>query len=273
MAKPSFGGAFFWKLLWLSCFLSLFVDYNIGRSCGAAVVANDDDDVRARTVRLARPPRRRLTAGGETEEEVVDESDPEYYDLLRYAPLRHNEKNGTLEEAVVVPAQPQDGLSVQDVQTGTSIEDGSAIYRVEILDGEQNSTTSYRLADIKTFLPFTLEGSELQQDAVNDAFTVLLALYHFNNAAKDELPGILPPDDVERCRDLKLTTELFDSEFSPIETTRTFTSVLQRTASLQRPPPAGVVGAFRSAVTMPLAILTGVNNIPQVSHAATAGTF
>jgi Receptor family ligand binding region len=75
---------------------------------------------------------------------------------------------------------------------------------------------------------------------------------------------------------VKLTMELFDSQYSPTRTTQEFTSVVrqqQQRASLQSPRVAAVVGAQRSTETLPLAILTAVHRIPQVSASATAASF
>jgi len=126
------------------------------------------------------------------------------------------------------------------------------------------------MADIKSFLPFSFNATTANPVLINDGFCVLLAIDHFNNVEKSP---ILTSQDLAGCQTLKLTMELFDTHLSPILTTRTFTSVLQRAASLAVPPPAGVIGAFRSAVTSPLAILTGVNGIPQISAASTSVDF
>lgn len=151
----------------------------------------------------------------------------------------------------------------------------SKIYRVTVNSSsanDNNTTTTeqltYRLADIKTFVPFS-DGKATRQGFQNDAFTALLAAYHFNNA---DLSPILTQEQVAGC-DVRLTMELLDTQYSPIETTRAFANVLQRRTGFAVPEAAGVVGAFRSAVTSPLAILTGVNDIPQISSASTAVDF
>jgi hypothetical protein len=148
----------------------------------------------------------------------------------------------------------------------------SKIHRVTVnsTDANNNTTTTatYRLADIKTFIPFS-NGRVTRQGFQDDAFTALLAAYHFNNP---DLSPILTQEQVAGC-DVRLTMELLDTQYSPIETTRAFTNVLQRRTGFQVPEAAGVVGAFRSAVTSPLAILTGVNDIPQITSASTAVDF
>jgi hypothetical protein len=123
-----------------------------------------------------------------------------------------------------------------------------------------NETSSYRLADITTFLPFSSNGVA-RYSVHNDAAVCLLAARHFNTQAEDR-----------ECN-IRLTLELWDTAFSPIETTRVFTQILQRQPTLAAPLPAAVVGAYRSATTSPLAILTGVNDIPQVSATSTATDF
>lgn len=171
-------------------------------------------------------------------------------------------------ELQTVPSDPAfyDNLRTSDALLAVNSSQPSAVYRVTTQDDNE-----YRLADLKAFLPLSDNSESPFWGALkNDAFSALLASYHFNNV---EQSPILSPDDLQNCQDLRLTMEIFDSEWSPIETTRTFTSVLQRPISLEVPPTAAVVGAARSAVTSPLAILTGVNDIPQVSHASTAVDF
>lgn len=138
----------------------------------------------------------------------------------------------------------------------------SKVFRVVSADGQE-----YRLADVSGFLPFSDEQG-LRAGAENEAIASLLAVYHFNHPEK----AILDTTQQAGCN-VRLTTELIDTQFSPINTTRKFTDVLLRNHSLLTPLPAAVVGAYRSATTSPLAILTGVNEIPQVSYAATSADF
>jgi hypothetical protein len=179
-------------------------------------------------------------------DEDSDSSRPDYYDKLR------NRTDLTIERAL------DDSMS--------------KIFRVTLNSNSSISSAeeqvTYRLADIKTFVPFS-NGTNVRQGFQNDAYTALLAAYHFNNP---HLSPILTSEQMEGC-DVRLTMELLDTQASPIETTRTFTRVLQRNTDFSVPEAAGVVGAYRSAVTSPLAILTGVNDIPQISPASTAVDF
>lgn len=222
------------------------------RSTNLHQVLNDDDDGREDR------PRRMQQQRQDTSQQPWS---PDYYDVLRE----------TADESQVIH---QNGSSIYYVPPISAPLQGGvgsvATNNITAYIDVEEETSPTNLADIKAFLHFTYDGLSTFQGTENDAFAVLLAAYHFNNV--DSSP-VLTPDIVSQCPDLKLTVELLDSEFSPIETTRTFTSVLQRQYTLQAPPPAAVVGAFRSSVTLPLAILSGVNDIPQVSHGATSIEF
>ena len=146
-----------------------------------------------------------------------------------------------------------------------SVQSSNVSHVFSVVDSQGDE---YRLADISSFLAFS-EGSLLRPNVDKEAIASLLAIYHFNNP--DQSP-ILNAEELEGCN-VRLTTEFFDTQFSPINTTRTFTDILLRQHSLETPLPTSVMGAYRSATTSPLAILTGVNEIPQVSYASTATDF
>ena len=169
---------------------------------------------------------------------TTDPSDPYYYDRLR---------------------DPNSNL-VTKVQLASD----SNVFRVELENGQR-----YRLAELKTFLPLS-DGQQIRQGTHDDAAAALLAVHHFNNI--ETMSPILKPQEIEGC-DVKLTMEIVDSKFSPIGSTRAFTESLHTENTLSTPLPTGVIGAYRSATTSPLAILTGVNGIPQVSYASTSTDF
>jgi Receptor family ligand binding region len=168
-------------------------------------------------------------------------SDPHYYDLLR------DENSGSL--------------------TDVSMAADSNVFKVH-LDDATGVQSEYRLAEFKTFLPLS-NGESIRQGYQDDAAAALLAVYHFNNL---EQSPIVDVQDIGGCN-VKLTMEIVDSKFNPIGTTRAFTESLHTENTLATPLPTAVIGAYRSATTSPLAILTGVNGIPQVSHASTSTDF
>jgi Receptor family ligand binding region/7 transmembrane sweet-taste receptor of 3 GCPR len=155
-----------------------------------------------------------------------------------------------------------------DLRTvGTEVDANDYVYRVSV----PNSTREYVLGELSAFLPFTIDGTNPGPGMQADAFAALLAVYHFNNP---ELSPILDPVLVQSmCPDLRFTMSLSDSQLYPIETTRLFIQQLKSKKSLTRPPTTGILGAYRSSVSLPLAILSGVNQIPQISPASTANDF
>jgi hypothetical protein len=144
----------------------------------------------------------------------------------------------------------------------------TSIYQVTLESTSSEVGETYRLIDVNGFFPFT-NGSSSVLGVANDAAAMLLAIYHFNNI---QLSPILTVDDIGECN-IRLTADLFDTETSPIATTRAITKVLQQNFQFDTPAPGGVVGALRSAETSPLALLTGVNDIAQVSYGSTSSLF
>ena len=123
-----------------------------------------------------------------------------------------------------------------------SLRTSNAIFNVKVPVGSSqiyavvtNLGKSYRLAEVKAFLPFS-NGERLRDNGavLNDAFAVLLAMYHFNNAVmlsnsvSDATVVAIQEDhpELQDCN-VRLTTELVDTRFSPIETTRTFSTILR----------------------------------------------
>jgi hypothetical protein len=163
-----------------------------------------------------------------------------------------------------------------------------------------NVATAYRVIDLKAFLSFSVNG-QIRYNGVDDAFTVLLAMYHFNNrhlspfltsssssnvnsnsstnnntitdssnssSASTALAS--RTTDLGDC-DIRLTLDLYDDRYSPVYATGAYTYFLSLESSFAiSPRVGGIIGADRSAVTKPLAILSSVNEIPQMSGASTA---
>jgi len=146
-----------------------------------------------------------------------------------------------------------------------SVKDSNVSKVFSVIDSQGDQ---YRLADISAFLPFS-DGQAMRANVESEAIASLLAIYHFNNPDKNP---ILNSEELKGCN-VRLTTEFLDTQFSPINSTRKFTDILLREHSMLTPLPTSVVGAYRSATTSPLAILTGVNEIPQVSYASTSTDF
>jgi hypothetical protein len=155
---------------------------------------------------------------------------------------------------------------------GAEVEEGNSLYRVSVPNASSSTRESYLLGELKAFIPFTVAGRNGPGPGMQaDSFAALLAVYHFNNV---EASPILNASVVERmCPDLRFTLSLLDSQQYPIEATRLFIQMIKSASSLAKPRATGIIGGYRSSVSLPLAILTGVNGIPQVSPASTANDF
>jgi hypothetical protein len=176
---------------------------------------------------------------GGQESGLMSQSDPTYYDRMR----------------------AKDSGLLRDVSLSTN----SNIFLVELTE---EPGTKYRLAEFKTFLPLS-NGTHYRRGTQDDAAAALLAVHHFNNI---NMSPVLSEEDIAGCN-LKITMEIVDSKFSPIGSTRVFTENLHTENTVSTPLPTAVIGAYRSATTSPLAILTGVNGIPQASYASTSTDF
>jgi hypothetical protein len=161
-------------------------------------------------------------------------------------------------------------LSDSGMESNIARWENGSIYEVTFF--LEDVLTTLRLAEIKSFLPFSQSGAALPLNR-NEGFGVLLALQHLNQMSEKGHPvakELVASDPALSMCNIRFTMELFDGQFSPSVTTRTMTAVMQRKVSLASPRPTGVIGAKYSSETLPLAILTGVNGIPQISASATS---
>lgn len=221
---------------------------------------------------------RRSLQGGEAINKALS---PSYYDDLRIlfenVTSRNNNNNSNNNQNESLPIITTD--------------ENSSIYQVTLIsNNETNEETTYRLAEVKSFIAFTKDGSNVY-GAQNEAFAVLLAMYHFNNMVpiqhhpllENQIFNSAGVDDnsatvssnythLSSCN-IKLTIELLDSTYSPTIATQTIASVLERTESILVPQATVVVSSSPTTVTLPLAILTGINDVPLMSATATSTGF
>jgi Receptor family ligand binding region len=123
---------------------------------------------------------------------------------------------------------------------------------------------------------------------------VLLAIHHFNNkelspifsstslrsngrdhgdVGDDEALSSVQLVSEENCN-VRLTADFYDTESNAVKSTKDLSELLKRHHdSLQDSLPSAIVGAFESSVTSPLAILSSVENIAQISAGSTSDDF
>lgn len=191
-----------------------------------------------------------------------------------------------------------DAIRAEDSGFDAEIPEGDAGSNMIKFTADDGSGTSYRLADVTALLPYTFgsgsttsgNGLIAQEEAeaaksdvearkrssVQDhAAALLLACHHFNTGKLADILDI-GNDVLAKAyaeTDVRLTASLYDTQFSPIESTRLLTKVLDGSPERHKPLPQAILGAYRSACTSPTAILSGVNGIPQISYHSSGTDF
>lgn len=127
---------------------------------------------------------------------------------------------------------------------------------------------TYRMVHLGCYSPLTNKGV-YRSGGFNYIAGLLLATYHFNN--KEESPLLKDMESLKDCN-IRFTTELIDTRMDPVSSTTAISAqVLRpRVFHTEQPLPAGIIGAYRSATTAPLAIVSGVYGIPQMSALASS---
>lgn len=217
-------------------------------------------------------------------EEMNEMLSPSYYDDLRIQ----------IENATNTNNTNTNNNNQSDLLPLVTTDENSTIYQVTLSsNNETNEDVTYRLVELKSFIAYTKNESNIV-GAQNEAFAVLLAMYHFNNMVPLQNHPLLGEQIFNRVNsndeatsststnsndttlstcNVKLTIELFDSTCSPTIATQTIASVLERTASISVPQTTAVVSSSPTTVTLPLAILTGINDVPFMSATATSTGF
>jgi hypothetical protein len=152
------------------------------------------------------------------------------------------------------------------LQTTGRFSDSRPESNVALVTDAKNNT--YRMAHLTTILPFS-SNNRVRSRVFNDAAAVLLAIHHFNHK---ETSPILHDFALQGCN-VRLTTKLFDSQMNPIVGTSIIMEQVLRNGERKyndNPPPAAIIGAYRSAVTLPMAIISGANEVPQISAMSTS---
>ena len=235
------------SLLWFVA--TNFVMWNASKAAAAVTSTNSVFIAPGSNIYTEATSNRRSLRSLQDEAEVNETLSPSYYDDLRIQIANSN--------------------SSHTVATN----ENSTIYQVTLnSNNETKEETIYRLAELKSFIPFTINETNVmgKQD---EAFATLLAMYHFNNMVTLQTHPVLGDQIFDRLDDgsslsscnVKITTELIDSTFSPTIATQTITSVLDRTGSISLPQTTAVVTSSSTTVTLPLAILTGIYNVPLMS--------
>ena len=218
-----------------------------------------------------------------------------FYDELRssdtsivlpvFAPAS-DEKSGTSAETFVIDPMA-DGMS--EVQNNDANVDNvtlppRALQHVSDPTLIPNTPGGVHLCHIPTFLRYT-EATKLPENAMEEDYQpfvelpkmydasigVMLAMHHFNNGIGTIVKEV---EGINEACDVRLTTELFNTESSHTVAVEHVTSLLGRMslttneAQKTHPPPCAILGSTHPLITARMASLTGVFDLPQISPQA-----
>mmetsp|Transcript_9932 Transcript_9932/g.14517 ORF Transcript_9932/g.14517 Transcript_9932/m.14517 type:complete len:366 (+) Transcript_9932:202-1299(+) len=153
----------------------------------------------------------------------------------------------------------KDSVEIVPPQTfpHTSTDDELALLHIMGLSG---FTVSRRINGTVRLL--SRDGNGIQAYSTNSGF--VMGVHHFNNGIGSVVPQI---EGINRTCPIRLVHTMYDTESSQTIALDTFSRVVLENSDRR---PGAVFGAWRSAVSIPLAVLTGTRDIPQFSPLSTS---
>ena len=190
----------------------------------------------------------------------------------------HNNTTSTTDDAIFL--DPTSGLIFIPKQKKEDNNESSSGQN-NAYDTNSSATSSsasefqYRLAHVYIFVPFTGNGGLHNRGGADDVLAAMLGIHRLHLEMEEGYASSV----LGSCN-IRLSASFVDTGLSPIQATQQLNQILSSDigtdltitegAPQQHLPVTAVLGGFTSAVTSPLAILTGLNEIVQISHGATA---
>ncbi|CAB9525328.1 Receptor-type guanylate cyclase gcy [Seminavis robusta] len=145
-------------------------------------------------------------------------------------------------------------------------DDNSNVELFEVPLPPDDNTDEIAFCHLTAIIPFTTGDQKPFHIALEDAAVIALAIQDLNSGN-----GILVPEiqGLNESCNVRFTTEWLDTEF---QGGVALGHVVEQ-ANKQTQPPCAFLGAYRSAVSMPMAIATGLFQVPQVSAASTSASL
>jgi serine/threonine protein kinase len=153
-----------------------------------------------------------------------------------------------------------DGLRLN--ATNVTRDKGSNIDRFSLPNGEEIA-----LCHLSGILPFTWGDFVPQGAAFEDVASVALAIHHLNVGDGSIVPQVSGLNN--RCK-VRFTTEFADTEYQGGVALKHVVAQTSRLPGTSERIPCAFMGAYRSSVSIPTSIVTGVLGYPQVSSGSTS---
>ena len=146
--------------------------------------------------------------------------------------------------------------------SGVRRPDGS---NLDILTHQGKETA---ICQVQGILPFT-DGKDLipRRSAFEDTVSMALALHHLNTGDGSVVPQLEGIH--ERCP-IRFTMKMADTQFSEGVALQHVVDSIQSDITKGETKPCAFLGAYRSAVSIPTSLVTGLFDYPQISGASTS---
>jgi len=145
-------------------------------------------------------------------------------------------------------------------ETTKTREEGSNLDLIETADGEK-----YGLCHLSALFPYTQGNYVPSVQGFEDQVAVMLAAHHLNTGDGSVVPEVQGLD--AHCP-IRFTVEFADTEYSEGTGLSRVVEQLYREDATQKP--CAFIGPFRSAISIPTSIVTGLFGYPQISGGSTS---
>lgn len=168
-------------------------------------------------------------------------------------------------------------LQVPEIRPIQPEQPGRSLHVARVNQTLGNDDDSVTLCHVPIFLRYTEfnEHTNLFDDVSSLSFGgtagALLAMHHFNNGNGSIVPEL---DNIHTTCDIRFTTEVIDTQSSPIVAVQNLANMITRSpTNITHPQPCAVMGAAWYTVSQSMATLTGVYDLLQVSPSSSSLTL
>lgn len=135
---------------------------------------------------------------------------------------------------------------------------------------DPNNGQPVALCHLSSILPFTSGNYKPFKVAFEDTHSITLAAQHLNTGDGSIVPELQGLN--QKCK-IRFTTEFADTEFEGGPALKRVVEQTDREPASPERIPCAFIGAYRSAVSIPMSIVTGILGYPQISGASTSAAL
>jgi hypothetical protein len=158
-------------------------------------------------------------------------------------------------------------------ETDYDRQSGSSVVRVRQHASANGEDDTVRLIHLSCAIGLSTRGGSASGALLTSAKAAMMAAFDFNERRETIVPGLrelLTDEDGKEC-DVRMTLDFYDTERTAVRGAAVLSEHIHRRDFPYEP--TAVVGAVRSAVSIPMAILNSMRGIPQISYASTSSVL